>query len=212
MRRPGGVVRGLDKGQRPALLVSECQQAMIVEEFREARDELAREARERGLVPAIAELAGAFRAAHLPVVHSHLVPRADWSGFGVNCVLSGVLRRTGVLREGLPGAEPHPDLVPEPGDHVVARRTGLTSFEGTELDMLLRNLGVETVVLVGVSTNMAVFGSAVEAVNRGYNVVIPTDCIAGVGPSQRVVADDLLPLLAAMTDRAAVICALEELA
>jgi nicotinamidase-related amidase len=194
-------VRGLDQAERAALLISECQQGMIVEEFRGARDELARQAEEREIVPAIAELAEGFRRVGQPVVHSHLVPRTDWSGFRVNCALAGVLRRTGVVQEGHPGSEPHPGLRPQPGDYVVRRRTGVTSFYGTEIDALLRAEEVRTVVVVGVSTNMAVFGSVLEAVNRGYNAVVPLDCIAGVGDSQHVVADQLLPLLAAITDR-----------
>lgn len=198
-------VRGLDRGERCALLISECQQGMIVEEYRGARDELARQAEQRGIVPAIAELAEAFRRAGQPVLHSHLVPRADWSGFRVNCALAGLLRRADLVCEGKPGAEPHPGLCPQPGDFVVRRPTGLTSFYGTEVDALLRAEDVRTVVVTGVSTNMAVFGSVLEAVNRGYSVVVPTDCIAGVGESQHVVQTQLLPLLATMTGRTEII-------
>jgi nicotinamidase-related amidase len=201
-------VRGLDRGERCALLISECQQGMIVEKYRGARDELARQAENRQIVPAIAELAEAFRRAAQPVVHSHLVPRADWSGFKVNCALAGVLRRANIVCEGKPGAEPHPGLRPQPGDFVVRRPTGLTSFYGTEVDALLRAEDVRTVVVAGVSTNIAVFGSVLEAVNRGYSVVVPADCIAGIGESQHVVQMQLLPLLATVTDRTQVISAL----
>jgi nicotinamidase-related amidase len=58
----------------------------------------------------------------------------------------------------------------------------VTAFYGTPLDQLLRNCGVRTVVLTGVSTNLGIPGSAIEAVNRGYSVVIPEDCTAGVWP------------------------------
>jgi nicotinamidase-related amidase len=197
-------VRGLEPGKGAALLISECQQGLTCEDLRDRRDELAQVARRRGIIPAIAELAGVFRVAGLPVMHSHLVPRADWSGFRVNCVLAGVIKRTGVMRTGERGVQPHPGLVPEPGDYVVSRPTGMTAFYGTDVDPLLRSLGVETVVVVGVSTNLAVLGSVIEAVNHGYEVVVPTDCIAGIGRVQHAIETDLLPALAAVTARDAV--------
>jgi nicotinamidase-related amidase len=198
-------VRGLDKGERAALLISECQKAMTLSEFRDVRDNLARTVSERNVIPAITELAEGFRAVGRPVVHSHLVPRADWTGFDVHCALSGVLKRTDVLRADLPGSEPHPGLLPEQGDYWVRRPTGLTSFYGTEIDALLRANDVETVVITGVSTNVAVLGSTMEAVNRGYNVVVPTDCIAGAGEGHEYLLEAIYPLLATLTDRAAVL-------
>ena len=48
---------------------------------------------------------------------------------------------------------------------------------------MLRSAGIRTVVLTGVSVNIAITGAAIEAVNRGYTVVIPTDCVAGFPPS-----------------------------
>lgn len=198
-------IQGLGNGERAALVISECQQAMTVEVYRTARDELAAQVRDRGIIPAIVELARGFRAAGLPVIHSHLAPRDDWSGFRVNCALAGVLKRTGHVCDGHPASQSHPDLPVEPGDHVIRRRTGMTTFYGTEADALLRAEHIDTVVVVGVSTNVAVYGTVLEAVNRAYNVVVPTDCIAGVGDGQHVVAETLLPLLAAMTDRAAIL-------
>jgi nicotinamidase-related amidase len=203
-------VRGLDNGEHAALLVSECQQAMTVEAYRDQRDELARQVREQGIIPAISELAASFRGAGAPVIHSHLVPRDDWVGFSVNCALAGILKRTGMVREGHPGSKPHPGFIPQSGDFVVRRRTGLTSFHGTEIDALLRAMQIETVVIVGVSTNVAVQGSTIEAVNRGYNVVIPADCVAGVGDGQWYVLESMLPLLATITDRKTVAEALSQ--
>ena len=50
---------------------------------------------------------------------------------------------------------------------------------GTTLDITLRNLGIKTVVATGVSVNLGVFGLCVEAVNLGYRVILPRDCVAG---------------------------------
>jgi len=203
------MVRGLSSGERAALVISECQRAMVDEELRGPRDDLARNVDKLGTLEAIAELAAAFRRTGSPVVHSWLTPHDDWRAFSVNCALAGVVKRTGALRDGLPGVEPHPTVAPQPEDLVVRRRTGMTSFEGTDLDALLRAMRIDTVVLVGVSVNVAVHGSALEAVNRGYNVVVPTDCVAGVGPTADAMLRDIYPLLATVTDRDAVAAALE---
>ena len=203
------MVRGLEPGRRAALVISECQQAQTMDELRGTRDDLARQIADRGVLRAIGRMAGTFRRVGMPVVHGHIVPHQDWVGFRVNCALAGVLKRTNVVREGHRGAEPHPDLLPEPEDLVVRRRTGFTMFHGTELDRLLHNLDVDTVVLTGVSLNVALLGSAIEAANLGYQVVLPTDCAAGVGPAPAVLLQHIYPLLATLTDSTAVIGALE---
>jgi len=57
--------------------------------------------------------------------------------------------------------------------------SGMAIFTGTELDSILRGFDVETVVLAGVSTNIAIPCSACEAIGLGYNVVLAEDCSAG---------------------------------
>lgn len=195
------MMRGLDEpAARAALVISECQQAQTMDDLRGSRDDLARQVADNDVLKKIGELAAAFRRNGMPVVHGHIVPFADWSGFKVNCVLAGVLKRTNTVSEGHRGAEPNPGLLPEPGDLVVRRRTGMTMFHGTGLDQLLRNLDVTAVVLTGVSLNIALLGSAIEAVNHGYQVLLPVDCTAGVGPAPAVLLEHIYPLLATVTD------------
>ena len=76
-----------------------------------------------------------------------------------------------------------PELGPDPRDAVAPRDHGLTIFHETGLDAELRAAGIRTVVLTGVSVNIAITGAAIEAVNRGYTVVIPSDCVAGFPPA-----------------------------
>jgi len=76
------------------------------------------------------------------------------------------------------------DLIDELGDTSTDlsswRRHGLTPFSGTDLDPLLRSLGVHTVVAVGVSLNVGVLGLCLGATDLGYRVVVPTDAVVGV--------------------------------
>jgi nicotinamidase-related amidase len=84
------------------------------------------------------------------------------------------------LVAGTPDAEVIPELAPEPADLVAARYHGMSAFTGTELDAILRAMDIETVVIGGVSLNEAVIGIAIEAVNLGYRVVIPSDAVMGL--------------------------------
>jgi nicotinamidase-related amidase len=68
----------------------------------------------------------------------------------------------------------------DPADIVLPRYHGLGPMTGTQLDPILRNLGVTTIVGVGVSLNVGMTNLAFDAVNRGYQIVLPRDAVAGV--------------------------------
>ncbi|HEY5842912.1 MAG TPA: isochorismatase family protein, partial [Mycobacterium sp.] len=70
----------------------------------------------------------------------------------------------------------------------------------TDLDPILRNLGVTTIVAVGVSLNVAIPNLVMDAVNAGYRVVLPRDAVAGI-PAEYgdAVIDNTLALLATVT-------------
>jgi nicotinamidase-related amidase len=71
---------------------------------------------------------------------------------------------------------------------------------GTDLDPVLRNLGVRTVVVTGVSVNVAITNLVMDAVNRGYSVVLPRDAVCGIPADYATaVVDNTLGLLAALT-------------
>jgi ureidoacrylate peracid hydrolase len=67
-------------------------------------------------------------------------------------------------------------LAPQP-DEVVVRKHRLNAFEGSDLDMLLRNRGIETVVITGVATHGCVTGTSYAAQGRNYYVVVVEDCV-----------------------------------
>ena len=202
-------VRGLDRGERAALIINECQNAMVNGEFSH-NDGLVREIRERGVLPNIARLADACRRAGILVVHSTIVLRPDRVGSAASCLLLGALIKRGTCVEGRIEAEIHPDLTPQPNDYVSRRVHGLSPFHGTELESVLRERGVQTVIVTGVSTNVGIPGTCLEAINRGFTAVVPEDCVAG---SSREIHDfqiaHILPLLATVTTTNEVISAVE---
>ena len=81
---------------------------------------------------------------------------------------------------GSEGATLLPEFGPAPTDVVLSRWHGVGPMGGTDLDAILRNLGVTTIVAVGVSVNIAITNLVMDAVNAGYRVVVPRDAVAGI--------------------------------
>jgi len=121
----------------------------------------------------------------VPVFYLTVARRADSGGATANCLLLALGRKGTPLLPGSPQHSVVSALAPHDGDYVVNRFHGVTPFHGTELDSLLRNLGVQTVVATGVSVNVGIAGLTIEAVNCGYQVVIPREAVTGT-PDEHV--------------------------
>jgi nicotinamidase-related amidase len=99
-----------------------------------------------------------------------------------------------------------PELGNDPDDLVLSRYHGLGPMGGTDLDAVLRNLGISTVVGVGVSVNVAITNFAMDAVNAGYQFVLPRDAVAGVPADYaNAVIDNTLAFIATVTSTTEVV-------
>ena len=130
-------------------------------------------------------------------------PSADPTSSGANRnarLFAAAVALGGDLSPGSRGASLLPELGPEPADLVLARYHGVGPMGGTDLDAVLRNLGVTTIVATGVSVNIAIPSLVMDAVNAAYQVVLPRDAVAGV-PREYAdqVIDHSLSLLATVT-------------
>jgi nicotinamidase-related amidase len=190
-----------------AVVTSEVQRGVVGESG--VFPELAEAARAVDLVAHTAELCTAARKAGVPVVHGLAARRADGLGSNRNARLFAAARRSPVpLLPGSPEASVVPELGPEPEDLVLTRLHGLNPMAGTDLDPLLRNLGVTTIVVAGVSLNVAIVGLVMDAVNLGYQVVVPRDAVVGVPVAYaETVLDHTLSPLATITTTADVVAA-----
>ena len=177
-------LREILEPSRTAVLVIECQEGIIGEGS--TLPDLARAVREGAMLRALSALLAGARRAGVGVYHCTVESRPDGLGQLTNTPLGArMLGRRGERRSSRDSAAATivSELGPEPQDVVAARDHGLTVFHETGLDLLLRSAGVRTVVVTGVSVNIAITGATIDAVNRGYTVVIPTDCVAGAPPS-----------------------------
>jgi nicotinamidase-related amidase len=164
--------------------------------------DLAREVAERATIERAAAVVRAARQVGARVVHCTAEFRADRAGTNDNSpMLRAISKAPPHLIAGSPEAAVVPELGPEPSDLVVSRSHGLTPFPGTELDQLLRNLGVRTVVATGVSVNVGITGLVIVAVDLGYRVAVVTDAVAGIPRdyADAVVEHTLAPLATRVT-------------
>ncbi|MEZ0383432.1 MULTISPECIES: cysteine hydrolase [Mycobacteriaceae] len=160
---------------------------------------LADEAR-REACPNIARLLPVARAAGVQVVHCLVHRRPDGRGSSHNARLFAAGRSAVSIDPGSPGAGLLPEFGPEPSDLVLSRCHGVGPMGGTDLDAVLRNLGISTIVVAGVSLNVAIPNLVMDAVNAAYRVVLPRDAVAGV-PAEYGAAmiKNTLSLLATIT-------------
>ncbi|HEX9176101.1 MAG TPA: cysteine hydrolase [Mycobacterium sp.] len=180
-----------------AIVTQECQGAVMGPNAGLAV--FAKEARREAL-PNIVRLLPAARAAGVQVVHCLVQRRPDGLGSNHNAKIFAVGRTEVDITPGSEGATLLPELGPEPTDVVLHRWHGVGPMGGTDLDANLRNLGVSTIVAVGVSLNVAIPNLVMDAVNGAYRVVLPRDAVAGFPADYgNAVIDNSLSLLATIT-------------
>jgi biuret amidohydrolase len=180
---------------RAALVTQECQNGVIGEHaVFPALAEIAR----REMIPNAARLAKAARAAGIPVVHCLALRRPDGFGSNTNARIFGAAKKSPVtLAPGSDAARVVDEIGVEDSDIVLTRHHGVGPMSGTDLDSVLRNLGVTTIVGIGVSVNVGMTNFTMDAVNLGYQFVLPRDAVAGVPEDYaNALIDNTLSLLA----------------
>ena len=172
-------VTSLVNPNHTALLTNEVQSSVL-----DAGGDLAENA--RSVLGNIVSLADAARRAGVPVLHAVKHFRRDSVARNRNIVL---YQRRGVLPDAdaapepdsrlQPGCHVVPELGPDERDLVMTRLHGMGAVHDSGIDPVLRILNVSTVVVVGVSLNVGITNSVMDLANRGYDVVVPTDAVAG---------------------------------
>ena len=164
---------------RTAVVLQECQNGIIGTES--GLPAMAEAAQSSGCIDAVVRLVHAARAAGVRVIHSIFHQRADGWGDNTDLELFKVIDESPVkLRPGSAAVQVLEEIGVEPADFTIIRHHGVSPFPTSELDPVLRNEGVRTIVPAGVSVNWAITGLTFDAINRGYDVVIPRDAVTGI--------------------------------
>ncbi|MEU1018469.1 cysteine hydrolase [Streptomyces sp. NPDC005898] len=162
-----------------ALLTVECQRGVVGPES--ALPALAEQARSSGALDNVARLVAGAHRRGVQVLHAVAERRPDGRGAGRNARLFRAAERLPVRQlQGTSAVRVAPPIEVADEDLVVRRLHGLSPLAGTDVDALLRNLGRRTLLVTGVSANVAIPNAVFDAVNLGYTAVVPADAIAGV--------------------------------
>ena len=196
LRSGGSRLFELVSPDRCALLLQEVQRGVV--EADAGLPALAEAVRDTRLIEHATTLVEAARRAGVAVVHCTAENLPDGFGVNLNARLFAIARKVGMdNRPGSDSVQPVPALGPAPGDILLPRYHGLSPMTGSPLDSLLRNKGITTVVVIGVSVNIAIQNLVFDAVNRSYQVIVVSDAVAGVPMDYaRQVIDHTLSLVA----------------
>ena len=166
----------LDPG-RAALIIQDMQNDVIIEGGAFAESGAPAHATAQNVVGNVADLPAAWRAAGEPVIHVWYIVEQGSTGLKQNAPLFQGVKDANALVRGTWGAAPAAGLEPQEGDHVVEKMR-MNGFYETRLDILLRGLGVETLIITGAWTNMSIEHTARHAADHGYQAVVDTDATA----------------------------------
>jgi ureidoacrylate peracid hydrolase len=135
----------------------------------------------RDAVEPVDRLAKAARAAGMPVFYTRYSLNADYSDAGLLPeVYPQIVEVGGMIRGSWDGAIVD-ELAPQPGDRVIDK-TRYSAFYDTTLEEQLRELGIDTVIVCGVTTNVCVESTVRDAFFRDFRIVVPSDATAAVSP------------------------------
>ncbi|MFH1489169.1 MAG: isochorismatase family cysteine hydrolase, partial [Pseudomonadota bacterium] len=152
--------------QRTALINVDMQNCFVADSPIAAPDGLT-------VLNRINPLIAACRRAGIVVIHTAYMLRPDGSNLGVHGEISP-LAKAGILNKGSESASLHPDLIVDIRD-IILEKPRFGAFHGTDLELILRARGIDTVIISGIATNVCCETTAREATVRDFHVFFLSD-------------------------------------
>jgi gluconolactonase len=166
--------------KRSALVIQDLQNDVIIEGGAFADSGAPAHATAQNVVGNVADLAASCRAVGVPVIHVHYIVEPGAPGLRQNAPLFRGVKDANALVRGSWGAAAVEGLEPQNGDHVVEKMR-MNGFYDTRLDILLRGLGAEQLIITGAWTNMSIEHTARHGADAGYEVVVASDGTSTTG-------------------------------
>ncbi len=171
----------MNLGKSPALIVIDMQNGFCVANGFMDQIGLGYEASASVIEP-IGRLVEASRAAGIPIVFTRYSLNEDYSDGGLLMEVFPQIKGTGGMVRHTWDADVVDALEPRPGE-IVLDKTRYSAFYDTDLEERLRTLGVDTVIVCGVTTNICVESTVRDAFFRDIRTVVPSDGTAAVTPA-----------------------------
>jgi gluconolactonase len=166
--------------KRSALIIQDMQNDVIIEGGAFADSGAPAHAIAQNAVANVADLAAACRSAGVPVIHIWYIVEPGAAGLRQNAPLFQGVKAADALVRGSWGAAPADGLEAQDGDHVVEKMR-MNGFYETRLDILLRGLGADQLIITGAWTNMSIEHTARHGADAGYEVVVASDGTSTTG-------------------------------
>jgi nicotinamidase-related amidase len=165
-----------------ALLIMDVQNG-VVERF----------ALEEGYLPRLAAAAKAARDAGVLVIYVTVAFRPGYPEVSPRNRSFSALAGSGRFNDGDPATAVHPAVAPAAGDVIVAKRR-VSAFAGSDLDVVLRSAGIESLVLAGVATSGVVLSTLRQAADLDYQLTVLSDgCLDADPEVHRVLTEKVFP-------------------
>ena len=170
--------------KKTALLVIDMQNDLI-KTTEEPFNAVTKMVKSKGVISNTAKVIMAARQAGMPIVfigHVHRKDNADIFPTITDLMLQGLVPPLrAAMVEGTPGAYFVDELKPLPGDHIIWKRRS-NAFYNSDLELMLRRWGIDTVIIAGVVTNGCVANTVRGAQERDMHVIVLSDCCAAMMP------------------------------
>lgn len=154
--------------KRAALLIIDMQNDFVLE------GAPLRVAQARSVVPKIYEVLSEFRKKRQPVFHILRVHRRD--GSDVEITRQELFHKHPFAVEGTRGAAVIEELTPWPGEYILPK-VRMSAFIGTELDLILRGIGIDELVITGIQTPNCIRTTVFDAIAFNYPVILIEDAV-----------------------------------
>jgi len=128
-----------------------------------------------GIIANVRQVLEAFRNQGHPVFHIVRVHRSD--GSDVEIFRREIFKKVPFAVEGTPGSEIIAELLPTQGEYLI-RKNRMSAFMNTDLDLLLRSLGIDTVFITGIQTPNCIRTTVFDAAAFGYHTFLVEDAVA----------------------------------
>ncbi|MBI2868403.1 MAG: cysteine hydrolase [Chloroflexi bacterium] len=176
------------------MLVMDCQRSIL--------EALTPVDRER-VLQNVSRALQAARAANMAVFYVVVQFRDGYAEVAPRNTLFSQVKQNGALRQSQDNAQVCPEVAPLPGEPVVIKKR-IGAFTGSDLEVLLRSRGIDTLVLTGVSTLGVIESTARQAFDMDYRVFVLGDCCADRNPEDSALA------LARFLPRISTVCPVDE--